>query len=368
MSFAVGAHFARVGPTGARRSLWSLAVGTLGVAGLVGAVVVGVSVDDIVHAPARWGVNYESLLGNPFVEADTDIVAPVVRTPGVERVTAAHLGSLSIDGRETPILAIEPVKGSLLPVVLHGRAPRRGGEIGLGAEVTRDLAVHVGDTVSLSGSKRGARRARVVGIVVTPDAAGGGAVVPFSLYRSLNPAATRNILLVDYSPGAKARVIHRLAAQNFSPPDALPAPSSVAALRRVLPAPMVLALVLSVLLIAGFVFLLSLSVRSQRHDFAVLRALGSTRVQLRSVVHWEATLVASAILVIGVPLGIVTGRLVVRELTGRLGFVPGVAVPFVAIAAGVVGVLLLANAVTLMPAQRAARLYPALLDPERADG
>ena len=49
--------------------------------------------------------------------------------------------------------------------------------------------------------------------------------------------------------------------------------------------------------------------------------------QLRAIVHWQATLVALAILVIGVPVGIVLGRWIVQQLTGTLGIVPGVDLP-----------------------------------------
>ena len=124
MPFVVGARFARVGPSGRRRSLASLLAGMIGIAALVGAVIVGLSVDDMVHTPTRWGVNYDDLFGNPFIETDTDIVTPIARTPGVTQLTAAHIGSLTVDGIDTSALAFDPVKGALLPDVLEGRAPR----------------------------------------------------------------------------------------------------------------------------------------------------------------------------------------------------------------------------------------------------
>jgi putative ABC transport system permease protein len=359
--FVLGAHFARVGPTGSRRSLVSLVAAVIGMAGLVAAVVVGLSVQTMVNTPARWGLNYQGLLGNPYVETRTDIVTPVARTPGVTKLTAVHIGSLSVNGSETSTLAVEPIKGDLLPEVLKGRAPRHGAEVGLGNEVADRLHVGVGDTVRLRGSTGATRSARVVGIVVTPDSAGGGAAVPFALYRFLNPTATRNVLLVDYAAGAQARVISRLRAENFSPPDALPVPSSIEALRRVLPAPVVLALVLSLLLLVGCAFLLTWSVRAQRRDFSILRALGANRRQLRSVVHWQTSLIVLVTLVIGVPLGVALGRLIVGELTGRLGIVPGVDVPLLALFGALVAALVIANLIAVVPARRAARPRVALL-------
>ena len=308
MPLAVGAHFARVGPSGARRSAVALAAGVIGMAGFVGAGIVALSLDTIVNTPTRWGVNYDQLFGNPYVEADTDIVTPVIHEPGVAKLSAVHIGSLTIDGHETPTLAVDVVKGDLYPTTLEGRPPTRTDEIGLGEEVARRLHVGIGDQVSVVGATGSKRSARVVGIVVTPDAAGGGASVTFDAYRALNPTATRNVLLARFSPDASRAVVDRIAGANFSPPDAMPIPASMQALRRVLPAPLVLEIVLGLLLLVGCAFLLTLSVRAQRRDLAVLRALGARRRQLRAIVHWQATLVALAILVVGLPVGIALGR------------------------------------------------------------
>ena len=365
VSLAVGAHFARLGPSGARRSVVSLAAGAVGMAGLVGAGILALSLDTVVNTPARWGVNYDQLFGNPYVEADTDIVTPVLHEPDVVQLSAVHIGSLTIDGHETPTLAVDAVKGGLYPTTLSGRPPTHIDEIGLGEEVARHLHIGVGDQVSLVGTTGSTRSARVVGIVVTPDAAGGGASVTFDTYRSLNPTATENVLFARFSPGTSSAVVEGIAGANFAPPDALPVPTSMQALRRVLPAPIVLEIVLSVLLLVGCAFLLTLSVRAQGRDLAVLRALGARQRQLRAIVHWEATLVALAILVIGVPLGIVLGRWVVQQLTGTLGIVPGVDLPTLLLIALAVAAILASNMLALMPARRAARPMTALLNRER---
>ena len=118
--------------------------------------------------------------------------------------------------------------GSVTSSRCRGRAGRRGRQpLGRRRRRHRDAR----------GRDRRHPQARVVGIVVTPDSAGGGAAVPFALYRDLNPSATRNVLFADYRAGTEASVLRQLRADNFSPPDALPAPSSVAALRRCFPHP-----------------------------------------------------------------------------------------------------------------------------------
>ncbi|MBI5088108.1 MAG: ABC transporter permease [Actinobacteria bacterium] len=334
-------------------------------AGLVGAGVVAFSLDTVVDSPSRWGVNYDYMFGNPYIEADEDIVAPVVGVAGVEALSAVHVGSLTIDEHETATLAIDPVKGGLLPTVLSGRAPSEPDEIGLGAEVARRLDVEIGSTVSVSGVTGESRDLRVVGIVVTPDSAGGGAVVPFDTFVDLNPTATRNVLFVRTEPDAGADVVDRISAANFSPPDAMPTPTSVWALRRVLPAPAVLALVLVVMLVVGCAYLLAMSVRARRRDLAVLRALGARRRQLRAAVHWQATVVTSLVLLFGAPLGVVLGRWVVSRLTDTLGIVPGVDIPLAALALTIVGALVAANLLALLPARGAARTATRMLNRDR---
>ena len=91
----------------------------------------------------------------------------------------------------------------------------------------------------------------------------------------------------------------------------------------------------------------------------MLRSLGFTRPQSRLAIAWQATLIAVAGIVIGVPLGIVAGRLVWRSLADSF---PVVYVPPIAIAAIVLVVpaaVAVANLLAALPARAAARIRPA---------
>lgn len=355
VALSTGANMATSGPTGGRRSLGSLAPGAVGLAGLVAAGIVGLSLTNIVDRPVRWGVNYDDLAGNPFVPAETDIAATVINDRDVAELTAANLGSLTINGRDTATLAFDTIKGSLLPVTLEGRPPSHADEIGLGAEVARRLSVGIGDHVDVAGPTGASVEAQVVGIVVTPSSAGNGAAMTFDGYAALSPTATKNVLLMNFRDGASADVAARMQAANFTPPDAVVTPTSVRALQRVTAAPFVLALVLTVLLAVSCAYLLTTSARARRRDLAVLRALGSDSRQLRAIIHWQATLVAGLVVLVGLPLGVILGRWIVRLLTGTLGVVPGAQVPSLLVA-GIVAVAgFTANLLAVMPARFAAR-------------
>lgn len=363
MPLSVGARFAS---SGARGRPWgSLLSGAIGVAGVVGALCVGLSLTRIVDRPERWGVNYDELVGNPYTPTAVDIVAQILDNPDVAAVTGATIGSVSVNGADTPTVGFTSAKGGLAPTVLRGRSPASSGEIGLGAEVARHLGVGIGDTVEVAGVSGAERPLTVVGLVVTPDSAGAGAAMTFEGYQALNPSAVQNIAFVDFRRGTTDRTKDDLAEANFSPPNALVVPTSVRALGRVTAAPFLLAAVLALLLVVGGAYLLATSVRARRRDLAILRALGSNSRQLRAAVHWQATLVAAAIVAVGLPLGIVIGRRVVSLLTTALGIVPGAEQPMGLLLLVLVGAVLIANGLALLPARRAARVGIAQLSLDR---
>ena len=167
------------------------------------------------------------------------------------------------------------------------------------------------------------------------------------------------MLLINLRDDAPAAAAARLRDANFTPsnytpPDAVVAPTSVRALERVTAAPFVLAALLSVLLVVACAYVLTTTVRSRGRDLAVLRALGSDSRQLRGIVHWQASLVAGLVLLVGLPAGVILGRWIVSLLTNALGVVPGVEVPW-AFALALIGVtFVVANLLAVMPARRAA--------------
>jgi ABC-type lipoprotein release transport system permease subunit len=355
MPLTTGAQITAHGPTGSGRSLGSMVVAALGFAGLIAAGIVGLSLTRIVDQPDRWGVNYDQLFGNPYVPMYDDITAPFLSDADVAAVTAAAIGSVTLDGLDVATIAVDPLLGDLRPTSLDGRAPTAADEIGLGAEVARRLGVGVGDSVDAVGSTGVSEVLEVVGIVVTPDSAGNGAAMTFDGFGALNPTATRNIVLVDFREGAPTDIAEQVAGAAYTPPDALVKPTSIRALQRVTTAPFVLVVVLAGLLLVACGYLLSTSLRAHRRELAVLRALGADSRQLRAAIHWHATLTAAVVVALGVPIGLIVGRWVVHRLTTALGIVPGADVPIGLLLGSVVAAFATANLLALSPAARGAR-------------
>ena len=122
--------------------------------------------------------------------------------------------------------------------------------------------------------------------------------------------------------------------------------------------PLLLGLSLGVLALLTIVHLLLTSVRRRRRDLAVLRAIGFTRRQVRAAVAWQAACLTAVALVIGIPVGIMCGRLAWLTFVGQLGIRPVLNVPAQWFAVLVAAALALAVAVAVLPGETAARPRP----------
>jgi len=99
--------------------------------------------------------------------------------------------------------------------------------------------------------------------------------------------------------------------------------------------------------------------RARAREFAILRALGFTRGQSRTVVGAQSTAICVLGLVVGIPIGMVAGRTAWRLIADRVPLqdvppVAALALVIIVPAALVVGAL-----TAVWPAQRVARMRPA---------
>ncbi|HEV2068961.1 MAG TPA: ABC transporter permease, partial [Acidimicrobiales bacterium] len=136
-------------------------------------------------------------------------------------------------------------------------------------------------------------------------------------------------------------------------------PQDVALLGNVRILPKALAGFLVLLGLGALGHVLATAVRRRRHDLAVLRALGFRPLQVGGCVAWQAVTVALVALLVGVPLGIATGRWSWRWVADAtpLLYVPPLATTVVLLS--VPAALVLAGVMAALPARRAARLRPA---------
>ena len=125
--------------------------------------------------------------------------------------------------------------------------------------------------------------------------------------------------------------------------------------------PAILAVLLGILALLTLVHALLVSVQSRRRDLAVLRALGANPPWIGRAVHWQATVLTAAPLVLGVPLGLIGGAVVFRAFANSIGALPEPATPLLAVGAIAIGLVAIANLAAVLPARRARRLSTAEL-------
>jgi FtsX-like permease family len=98
---------------------------------------------------------------------------------------------------------------------------------------------------------------------------------------------------------------------------------------------------------------------SATRDLAVLKTLGLVRSQVLRVVAWEASALAGAALLAGLPLGVLAGRWAWAVFAGSAGVSGTPDVPVALVLAAIPVTLVLANLIAAGPGWDAARLRPA---------
>jgi predicted lysophospholipase L1 biosynthesis ABC-type transport system permease subunit len=339
-----------------------------GVVGVVGCLTFRAGIQDAVHEPRRSGVvwDHEVAAGESVIPRST--VTAVTDDHDVDAALDARWErAVPVDGQPVPTFGTRPVKRSMALVLLSGRAPVGPDEIAFAPTTMRQLDVDVGDRVRL-GTGTGTT-ARVVGEALLPvtshtdyDQSAWMTAAGLTRVAGKPSGNGEEYLLVRWRAGtdvtAARRRLDKIAGPDlFSRPADLP--TAVADLARIDDLPLALGAFFALLACATVAHALVTTVRRRRHDLAVLRAVGFTRRQTRGAIAWQSTLLATAGVIVGVPLGVIAGRFAWRWLAD--GFPIAYAPPLALVA--VVGVatlaLLIANALAAGPAHVATRIRPA---------
>jgi hypothetical protein len=395
LTVGLGAHLALEQGAGSRAVSGRPAlVGTaVGVLGVVAALTIDHAITDALVNPQRVGVTWGVEIALPSVGPEQ--VARVQRAAPGASVAIARREVIDVGGVGVPAYALRGAAAPAGPIALatlSGRPPSRAGEADIGPATASQLHVQVGQWVTVAG----AHRVHLVGEALFPtdvhsefdeglwltpagldtiippstaDAAPGTAVVVRFPDRrdqeqsALQVAVTAQaIQSLPPGPNPDARLIAALGGPNSSlgsnvmPPSI---PLELTNLQNVELLPTILGISLGVLALAGLSYVLVVTGRARRRDFAVLRAIGLDTAGSRFVVFAQATVIAVAGLAVGVPLGLVVARIVWREVSNRvpLVYVPPASIEVIAIT--VPAFLVAALLVAAWPARRIVRDHPA---------
>lgn len=353
----------------------TIASALVGVAALTAALVFSASLGHLLASPRLYGVTWDadvSSLTNGVLDAAARSAAS---DPSVTAWAVGDSGApLYVAGIRADGMAMPPGHGgSLQPVPILGHLPNRPDQVVLGKRTLAAIHSRLGATTEVSLAGEPPRRFRIVGAAVFPtlsDVLGlgqGAELTVKGLYSLLPrgvPAPPPNTLLVRFRPGADSRGdLTALASRETRAGSFIvqgPAtPTGLVNFGRVQDLPLLLGVALSLLALLTIVHLLLTSVRRRRRDFAVLRSLGFTRQQVRSVVGWQAGTLTGVALALGVPAGILCGRVAWRVFAHQLGILPVIVLPVLALGVLVAAALALAVAIGAVPGEAAARTRPA---------
>jgi ABC-type lipoprotein release transport system permease subunit len=349
--------------TAAVRSAVGAAV--LGVLGLTAASIFIASLDHLATTPKLYGATWDFKVDD--VTANTRCAGSdfgLTRVAGITALSEVCSQNVSIDGRATPAVAYTTLRGDPIdPEVTAGRAPRAPDEIALGAETLRALHKRVGDDVTLRRNQV-VRRDRIVGRVVLPTL---GRAQPIADGATLTgagyaPFFDRNLFTRGFvgrfaAAADRPAVEARLAAIHQIGPATGPTVAvEVARVHQVDWLPLVLGVLFGVLGLLAVAHALVTGVRRRGRDLAVLRALGFTRREVRAAIEWQAGALATIGLALGLPCGLLVGRLAWRIVAGDLGVASIVTVPGATL--GLTACLTLAVVIcaSLLPARTASRI------------
>jgi ABC-type antimicrobial peptide transport system permease subunit len=187
----------------------------------------------------------------------------------------------------------------------------------------------------------------------------------------MNPEAQPDVVWLRLAPGAHAlRVVRDVGRQlglaeveTVRRRDLMgyQQPGEVLNVRQVDQLPLILAVLMGVLAAGVLAHVLLTGTRARRRDLAILVTFGFVRRQIRGAVAIQATTLALIAAVIGLPLGVVLGRVIWRGYATSIGVVPEPSVPVAWLMAVALVTLIVANLIAAFPARAAARTRPALV-------
>jgi hypothetical protein len=361
----------------------ALAGTALPVLAVAAAFTFGANLLHLVHSPRLYGQSWDVAIDLQFQAMTPQQTQQLAgRAAGVSSWSVGNHGTVGINGQIVPAIGVAPGRGPLVsPTLLSGHPPRTDHQIVLGTSVLRRIGRTVGQLVTVTASGH-RQQDRIVGQAVFPNF-GQGSFTPTDL--GLGAETTAAVLQPQaFSPGGGPHydfVLLRFApgphratsiasftksmagfcgtVQQSTCLVTDQRPNGITNYLAIDGTPEVLAVLLAVLGLAVLGQLIVISGRRRRRDFAIMKALGLLRRQVRWITAWQITTLTMLALLIGLPAGVALGRWAWALFATGLGIAGGTVTPVPIVLLMVPAAVLAANAVAFWPARRTARLSPA---------
>lgn len=346
----------------------SVTAAVVGLTGVLGVVVFGASLGHLLATPALVGSDWDAEIGT--------VPAPILReieaaldTPAFSGIATIRSAQVIIAGVTLEGYGFDVHRGTAFVSVLDGREPEGPHEAAFGSRTLARLDLGIGDATDIESHDGQPHRVRIVGRVTLPvlntdiDRIADGVIltrpgIDAILGSSDDPSVS---LVLRFDDEARARHNLKAIAQPYGR-DGFPSPSEpreLANMRSIGGVLTGIGLLTGLLAVVSIAHLLIVSARRRRGEIGVLRALGFRPGQVRAAIRWQALTLAAIALALGVPAGMIAGRIAWSAVARRLGVVEttttrGLVLTFVSAVFLVAAVVL-----SIGPGRQAARHRPA---------
>jgi putative ABC transport system permease protein len=294
-----------------------------------------------------------------------ELTPAVARLPQVAVATGVANAPIAIDGKDYAATAVDPREfGRVLDLTAsQGSLDRLGDrQVALYKDYAKDHGLNLGDTVPVSFAD-GATDKLTVGAIYDKDQLVGNVVLPKAAWEPHSAArASDVVLLVKLADGvttAQGEAAIQPVADRYGAPDVQDRAEYVdsvgSQVDQMLTVIYVLLVMAIIIALMGIANTLSLSIHERTRELGLLRAVGQTRRQLRSMVRGEALVVALFGTVGGLGLGTFLGWAMVKAIEASQGL-GSFAVPTGQLAVVVAIGALVGVVAAVRPARRAAKL------------
>jgi ABC-type antimicrobial peptide transport system permease subunit len=296
---------------------------TIAIIGVVGGLVYTKGLEKLSTDPQRWGFTSDAFVST---SQGDETYQRLLDERDVTGLASFSFGLAIIGGRSVSALGLDSIRGAGIGYeVIVGRAPTADDEVVLGRDALHTLGKHVGDEVEADGVD-GTIRLRIVGQAAFPSLDGrgslsGAAGFTRTGFDSLSTNADDNLqqTLVDFAPNVdRAELYERLgiASDDVAEPVM---PSEIANLQSIRSLPKLLAAFLAALGLAALGHAMVTTAARRRRDLAIDRTLGFRVRQVGATMVWQSVSLIGFAVVVGVPLGVITGRLIWTTVSRDVG-------------------------------------------------
>ena len=359
-----------------RRTLGTTILVALGVANLLALVALGVSVTNTSHA-AFDAMGYDIALGANAGSGgarplDATAHRLVVHTSGVATAQPFVQSMVKLHGQDEDFMGVLP-DGMIQPGADQGRwlastDQQQGDAVAvIGADVARATGVHLGDRIKVE-TGAGPASFRVVGLSASPGAIQHIYVPLKTAQKVLNLGGNADGYLIGSTSTAHAaidrttiRLEDRLTAHGYPVSGSeryVDERQNVASNAKITNAITALGFMIVAISMIGLVNTMTANVLERTREIGILRCIGAHRRDIRRIFESEGLAVSVLGWLAGIPLGYLAFRLLLEAVSNIMNLDLVATFPLINIPIALVGTVVLAVIMMLLPLRRAIRFHP----------